>query len=122
MCILRYWPAKSVTLDYHGGIVVHARRTAFEHRTDDDDAEFLRERGQRLGRRAGDGLGLVEAFYVFVLAEIHAGVQLLQQHQLRPGGGLADAGERGIKIRVAVLGTGLLHEADGKGRVHGGEC
>src|SRR3569832_1653764 len=70
----------AVAVEYHRRVVVKPGRTAFKQRRHDHHAAFARERGERLGTRTRDGLGPIEKADVFVLAEITADVQLLQQY------------------------------------------
>jgi hypothetical protein len=102
----------AVAVEHHGGVVVQPEGAALEQRAHQHDLQLARERGEPLARGPGDRLGQVEELGVLVLAEIDAGVQLLQQHQ--PGTtlrGLADAGFAGRKVLLAVLAAALLHEA-----------
>ena len=114
----------AVLLQDHGGVVVQAGSAALEQRADDDYAVLLGQRAQALRAGAGNRLGQVELGGRFVLAEIGAVVQFLQQHQPRAlGGGLGhprfDHGQIGLGIAV----VGFLDQGDGQGLgIHGGHC
>src|SRR3569623_1572134 len=70
----------AVAVEYHRRVVVKPGRTAISQRRNDHHAAFARERSERRGTRTRDGLGPIEKADVFVLAEITADVQLLQQY------------------------------------------
>lgn len=76
---------------------------------------LLGQRAQTLGAGAGNRLGQIEYVYRFVLAEIRAVVQFLQQHQLGAlcgGFGHARLDDGQIGLGVAVVA--LLDQRDGK--------
>ena len=106
-----------------GGVVIEPRSTTLEQRADHDQAQFLGQRADAFGRRARNGLGTVELIDAFVLAEIRAVVQLLQQHQLRTGArGLAQADLDGVQIGRGAAVVGFLQQGNLEGlRAHGND-
>ncbi len=76
----------AVLLQDHGGVVVKAGRPALEEGDDEHHPQLPGQGAEGLGRRPRDRLRLVEAAGILALAEIPAGVQLLQDDQLRPPG------------------------------------
>lgn len=68
---------------------------------------------------AGDRFGQVEAVGVFGLAEVEAGVQLLQDHQLRSlVGCFADSLDAFLQIGLTIGAAGLLNQANDE-LIHG---
>ena len=115
----------AVLLQDHGGVVVQAGGAALEQRADDDHAVLLRQRTQARGAGAGNRFGQVELGGRFVLAEIGAVVQFLQQHQPRAlGGGLGHAGLDHGQVGLGIAVVDLLDQGDSQclGGVHGGHC
>ena len=106
----------AVLLEHHGGVVVQAGGAALEQRADDHHAMLLRKRAKALGARPGNRFGQVELIHRFVLAEVRAVVQFLQQDQLGTLGSRFsharfDHGQVGGRVTVVAL----LDQGDGKG-------
>ena len=118
MCILRYMPAsRAVGVEHHGRVVIQPGRTALEQRTDDHHAVLARGRGQRLARRAGNRLGLVEARVIFALAGILPGKQFLQADDVRAGRGrFGNPRQRLVDVLLLVGDAAHLHQRN----VHSG--
>ena len=60
-----------------------------------------------------DGLGQVEFVHRFVLAEVRAVVQFLQQHSSAGAGGLGHAGFDDGEVRRGIAVVAFLHQRDG---------
>ena len=75
---------RAVGVEDDGRVVVDARRPPLEDRADDDDAGLAGDLRERLGRRAGDGLGEVEVGGVLGLAEVLGAEQFGEADDLRP--------------------------------------
>ena len=75
-----------------------------------------RKPSQAFAARPGDRLGQVELVHAFVLAEVGAVVQLLQQHQLRSRGGrFGDARFDAIQVGGGIALVAFLHQGDLQG-------
>src|SRR5690348_8883963 len=110
-------------IEHHRGVVVQTRGSVFEQRGDHHQLQFLRELAEALGGRAGNGFAAVEFAHVFVLAEVRAVVQFLQQHQLRAGlRGFAHARLDRIEIGVGAAAIALLQEGEFEGFVRHRTC
>ena len=102
--------------------MVEAGGAPLEHRGDDHNFQFARQRAERVAGWAGHGFGLIETLRVLGLAKVHAGVQFLQQHELRAARvRRAHAVHADSEIARAVLVAGLLHESGFEVEVHGGQ-
>jgi hypothetical protein len=74
---------RAVGVDHGRSVVVEPSRALLEQRDDDDGAVLLREARERVGRRAGNGLGEREESMILDLAEILRSEQLLRADDLR---------------------------------------
>ncbi len=95
-------------VEHHGGIVIHPSGATLEDGADDHQAEFGGQTGQTLGGRTFEGLGEIEDLGVFGLAEVVAGMQLLQHHQLSAIGGKATNGGFAGRQACVLVGPALL--------------
>ena len=71
----------AVALYHYSRVVVEAGGAPLEERGYDDHAVLAGHLAEELGARAGYGLGKVERFNIFRLAEVERVVQLLQHHK-----------------------------------------
>ncbi len=76
----------AVGIEHDGRVVIQARGTALEQRTDDHHSVPPRGFGQRLARGPGNRLGLFEAAMIFALARVLAREELLQADDVGAGG------------------------------------
>ena len=107
------------SIEDDGGIVIEAGGTALEQRSDDDKFQFGGERAEARGARSRDRFRAIELGDVFVLAEIRAVVQLLQQHEPGAGrSGFAQAGFDRVEVGVGAAAVGLLQQRDAQCLVH----
>ena len=103
----------AVGVDDGGGVVIQPLGALLEERRDDHDAELGRERGERLGGRAGDRLGQIEEPMVLHLAEVLATEELLQADDLRAArGGIADALHGLLHVDVGFDIAVMLYQAE----------
>ena len=130
---------RAVAVDDDGRVVVDPRRPALEDRADHDHARLSGDLGERLGGRARDRLGQVEAGGVLGLAEIRRAEQLGQagdldaavrgiaQHRARPAQVVVRVGRashldqaHGERARLWIHGVGLgsLIDTSDQGRSH----
>ena len=115
---------RAVGVEDHRGVVVQPGGATLEQRTDQHHAVLLGELAEALGAGAGDRFGQVEFVDRFVLAEVGAVVQFLQQHELGAllrcfGHALLDHRQVGIGVAMVALldqrdgEGGLLHDGSG---------
>ena len=102
----------AVLFEDHGGVVVEAGGTAFEERGHDDHLQLAGQAGNGATAGAGDRLGHIEQARVLDLAEVRAGMQLLQDHQERPvGRGPPDHGKGPVQGRPSIALATLLDQS-----------
>ena len=70
----------SVSVEYHGSVVIQSGRTAFEQRSDQHDVVGGGYLTVEAGRRTGNGFGQVEQIGIFCLAEIRSVMEFLKNY------------------------------------------
>ena len=104
----------AVGVEHHRGVVVQAGGALLEQRADQYHAVLPGQFAEALGRGAGDGFGEVEFVHRFVLAEVRAIVQFLQQDELRAGlGGFGHALFDDGEVRRGIAVVPFLHKGNG---------
>src|SRR5258705_4538927 len=73
----------AVGIDDNRGVVIDARRSSLENRSDNDDFSLASERAQGLGRRTGNRLRQFEIPLVFTLAKVTRAKEFLETNNLR---------------------------------------
>lgn len=101
----------AVLVQHYGRVVVQAGSTALEERGDDHHAQLLGQGTKTLGRRTGDGLGLVEEVHVLGLTEVEAVVKFLKDDQFCSlMGQVSDLGTETLDIALDVGSIVLLND------------
>ena len=104
-----------VGVDHGGRIPVDAGALPLKERHDQHHRQLPGKRLERVGRRARDRLGQVEAVGVLRLAEIGGVEQLFQADDLRPpASGLAHQTGAASQVGGGVRIGPILNDSDGK--------
>ena len=106
----------AVRVEHHGGVVIQTSRTPLEQRAHQHHAVLFRKLAQALGAWAGDRFGQIEFVDRFVLAEIGAVMQFLQQHEFCAAFcGFANARFDDREIGLGIALVLFLDQRDRKG-------
>ena len=94
--------------------MINAGGSFFEERSDDHHLLLARNFAQRFGRWSGNRFGEFEELDVFGLTEVLRAKELLQANDLRAAfGGLTDARDCFLEIRLGLLLATHLHQTNG---------
>src|SRR5262249_9905233 len=103
----------AVSVDHRRRIVINARGSFLEERSNQDDTVFSCGGGQLFAAWAGDGLGQIEQRMVFTLAEVLRLEKLRQANDIRATlSGVSNALQSFFEIFLRLRSAGHLDQTD----------